>query len=474
MAYDPDLDPILAAIHARLDALEGREPAPPAAPEPEPALPVWDMVSQSRLTIPDQIEVPAGQGEIYIPVTADHTNRESFFCYISRLINVSGGGINVGNEGSQRKWHKGFDAVYRWSPGDDLTHYIHVSGPARNAGQSIKVDIRVKGLGDRQKGSSVLVRFVDGAQHPDMPEQFHRPLRKLTLDGASRANSFDPASVTWGPEGVDDNGRPSWKSRLAHGRAQPGNGETGIYSDETIAGSQKPISYDAAEDAIRLHTVAFEDADRIEYDSRLWRHQAAVIQGQTLDDVCGVDGVWRMVAKSSIRRYAWPAFWLVGRGYVGEPSKWGYWPPEIDIFEHFNSAWGAGSTPYTTTFAQHYGNAGANERKGAFGSEIEVDQWMGASGIAEDYHSYACAVVYDESDPLKSEVTFFFDDVEIGCQVLHARHQDLARRLEFYPITNVAVRAPDGYSAAQYNGDPNPGDMLIRDIAYYPSGFAFG
>lgn len=467
MGYDPDLDPIIAAIHARLDALEAREGVPPLPS----SLPVWELVSRPTLSIPEAIEVPAGQGEIYIPVTVEHTSRESFYCYVNRLVNVNGGGINVGNETSQRSAHTGFDAVYRWSPGDDLTHYVRISGPARSAGKSLIVEIRVKGLGDGQKGRGVLVKFVEGAQHPDMPEQFHRPLRNLNLEGATRANRFDPASVTWGPDGIDSDGKPAWKSQLAHGRAQQGNGETGIYSDETIAGSNNPITYDASEDAIRLHTVAFEDNNRIEHDSRLWRHQAAVIQGQNLDDVCGIDGVWRMVAKSSVRKYAWPAFWLVGRGYVGEPSKWGFWPPEIDIFEHFNQSWGAASTPYTTTFAQHFGNAGSNERKGSFGNEIEVNQWMAASGIAEDYHSYACAVVYDANEPLKSEVTFFFDDVEIGCQVLHARHQDLLKRLEFYPIANVAVKAPNNYTAAQYNGDPNSGDMLIRDIAYYPSGF---
>ena len=43
-------------------------------------------------------------------------------------------------------------------------------------------------------------------------------------------------------------------------------------------------------------------------------------------------------------------------------------------------------------------------------------------------------------------------------------------------MANVAVRAPGSYSPDQYNTDDGrgrTGDMLVRDIAHYPSGFAF-
>ena len=46
MPYDPDLDPILAAIHARLDRLEAAQTVPvPPAPE-VPNVPIWQQVSQ--------------------------------------------------------------------------------------------------------------------------------------------------------------------------------------------------------------------------------------------------------------------------------------------------------------------------------------------------------------------------------------------------------------------------------------------
>ena len=96
MAFDPDLAPILADFERRISALEGSNVVAPVEPEPEPIPagpegPVWDLVNRSQLSLPDAIDVPAGDGNIYIPVSVDHTNRESFYCYVNRLINVSGG-----------------------------------------------------------------------------------------------------------------------------------------------------------------------------------------------------------------------------------------------------------------------------------------------------------------------------------------------------------------------------------------------
>lgn len=483
MPYDPDLDPILdgfntrlTGIVARLDKLEDATRSitqPPAAVEP-----VWNTLTRSKIVIPAQIQVPAGQREIYIPISVDHTDRESFYCYVSGLANINGGGINVGNSADQTRNFAGIGEVYRWSPGDGLTHHVKVvTKTTYRAGAKFRIVIRVKGLGDGQKGGNVDVTFADDAQHPVMPPQFHRALRRLDLTGAKRKNRFDPESVKFSDSGFDSAGQPTWRSRLSHGYLQDGNQETGLYmSEEKFPGkAQSPIAYDTAENALRLHTFAFLTDARAEFENRLFRHQAAVIQGQTMDEVCGAEGVWRMEAKIPIRRFSWPAFWLLGRGPTGARGSWTQWPPEIDILEKFNQAWGAADTPFTTTFAQHYGNAGSNTRVGSFGGEIEANQWVPGTGpLNEGYHSWACAIVYDAVDPRKSEVTFFFDDVEVGCHVLHARHQDMRTRLDLYPIANVAVKAPAAHTPDQYNTDDgrgHSGDMLIRDIAYYPSGF---
>lgn len=171
--------------------------------------------------------MPAGQREIYIPITVDHTDRESFYCYVSGLANLSNGGINVGNGQQQRANFEGIDVVYRWSPGDDLTHYVKVVTKATyTAGKTFRVVIRVKGLGDSQKGGGVDVVFANDARHPDMPPQFHRPLRRLDLSGAKRKNAFNPATLKHTDSGFDKDGKPIWRSRLSHGYTQDGNQET--------------------------------------------------------------------------------------------------------------------------------------------------------------------------------------------------------------------------------------------------------
>lgn len=440
--------------------------------------PIWETVLPTTLSIPASIDVPAGQSDVYIPITANRVDRNSFYGFMSRLSNVNGGVVNVGDDAAQRAAHSGLDTPYHWSPGDDMTHYFRLT---RNtnlvAGWQFNVIITVRGLGGSYSARTVLVRVVEGAAHPNMPAQYHRPLRRLDLSQATRKNTFNPATLPLSDSGFL-NGQPAWRTRLSHGYSQDGNGETGLYMNtERFPGkAQTPHSYDSAENALRLHTVAFPANDPAIYNNRVFRHQAAVIQGQTIDDVCGVDGVWRMVAKIPVRRYSWPAFWLIGRGANGATGGYTAWPPEIDILEKFNQAWGAADTPYTTTFGQHYGNAGSNNRIDNFGNEIEANQWIKDTGRMDwEYHSWACSVVYDPVDTRKSEVTFFFDDVEVGCQILFARHQDMVTQMQFFPIANVAVRIPSDqtYTPEQFdtdNGRGNTGDMLIRDIAYYPTG----
>lgn len=226
MAYDPDLDPIfegfntqLSGIIARLDKLDGGAViAPETSETPVVIDPVWNTLNRSKITIPRQIQVPAGQREIYVPISVDHTKRESFYCYVNRLANISGGGINVGTASAQARDFEGLSEVYRWSPGDDLTHYVKlVTRSTYSAGQSFRIDIRVKGLGDGQKGNIVDVMSTDDAQHPEMPLQFHRLLRRLMVANAPRKNIFNPASVKFSDSGFNAEGRQTWRSRLSHG-----------------------------------------------------------------------------------------------------------------------------------------------------------------------------------------------------------------------------------------------------------------
>lgn len=445
----------------------------PADPAPVPNQPIWDLYKQPVLSIPGTIEVPPGTSDIYIPVSVDQCDRQSFMAVPNRAINVNGGGINVGNGEQARSRFGGLDKVYHWSPGDDPLHWVHIrANGTYGDGKAFKVGIRVNGLGDKQKGSDVTIRFVEGVAPQQITQPFHRALRTLDLSNAIRKNTFDPATLTHSPTGAGG----AWMSALSHGRSQDGNQETGLYADATIAGAVNPISYDAAENAIRLHTRGYTTP--VTWDRRLWNYQAAVLHGLHRDDVCGVEGVWRMEAKIPVRRYSWPAFWLVNRSKNSQGVAYNQWPGEIDALEKFNYAWGAADTPYSSSFGQHYGPINEwQNKKGAFGTDFDVDQYGSPrTPLDEVYTSWAVHVAYDPIDTTKSEVTFFVNDREVGCQILHARHQDLNRKIEFYPIFNVAVKTPSGYTPERYNTDDGrgrTGDMLVRDVAYYPSGAQF-
>lgn len=465
MAYDPDLDPILAEIHRRLDALEARESVPPV----EPALPIWETAMLPTVHAESEVFAPSGQNVVWVPVSVDQTDAGTVLLRVSRAQNAKPATINVG--GSQSAYLP--KEIYRWSPGDDLVHYVRLQLPGKSYRDGQQIIYHFEIIGAQNTSRRVMVTFRDGAAHPEMLPQKHRPARKLDLSKAVRKNTFDPSTLQHSDSGFTKDGKPCWRTRLSHGYSQVGNGETGLYMNEDRFPdmAQSPVTYDAAEGAIRLHTFAAPDDAPFIHDDRVFKHQAAIIQGQTLDDVCGADGVWRMVAKTTSRQYAWPAFWLLGRGSNGAKGGHTQWPPEIDIMEQFNRSWGAAYTPFSTSCGQHYGNAGSNVRKGSRGYIIETNEIMGATEANDEtHHAYACAVVWNGD---AAEVTFFFDDNEVATQVLLARHQDMKTRLPFYPIANVAVRALSDSTAESYNNDPRSGDMLVSDIAYFPTGYAF-
>lgn len=466
------LSEVLAGMKATVADVEAYLTAgqPPVVVEPDPmppvaSRPIWETSPTPRVTAPSEVIVPAGQNVAWVPVSVDQTDTQTVLLRVSRAQNANPATINVGGNQSAYLPRE----IYRWSPGDDLTHYVRLQLPGSRYRDGQQVIYHMSLFGAGRGSFTVRVTFRDGAEHPDMPPQRHRAARRLDLSNAVRANVFDPATLKHSDSGFDAQGNPCWRSRLSHGYSQPGNGETGLYMNEERFPdlADNPVSYDAAENAIRLHTNAAPDAAPYIFDGRVYKHQAAIIQGQTIPEVSGSEGVWRMVAKSATRQYSWPAFWLVGLGSQGARGGYTQWPPEIDIMEQFNRSWGAAYTEFTTSCGQHYGRAGSNERIGSKGYVIETDKLLGVTERNTELHSYACAVVWSGND---AWVTFFFDDMEIATQVLLARHQDMQTRLPLYPMANVAVRSLGG-DADSYNSDPRSGDMLVRDIGYYPSGF---
>lgn len=442
----------------------------PTPTEPEvvvPRVPIWQEFIKPTYSAPTTLEVPSGQNVVWIPVEVSNTDYSTVFVHTFAAVNQNPATINVGT--NQAAFLN--PEFFRFSLGDDKVHYIRLQFPRTtySDGQSVRISLR--GIGTANEWVQVNVIFRNGATFPDMPPQFHRAPRELNLTNATRKNSFVPREVEWSDTGFKGEKRV-FRSRLSHGYSQDGNGETGLYMNEevfpTIA--RNPISYDETEDAIRLRTAAAPEGQPFEYNRRTFRHQAAVIQGQTMDELCGTEGVWLINAKMPSKRYTWPAFWLVGRGNAGRRGSWTAWPPEIDIVEIFNQIYNNDSiNGYRISSGQHFGNYGSNSRLGAYGIELEANRVLGTTQRTDDgYHTYACAVVWRGND---AEVTFFFDGKEITTTKLLARHEDMTTRVELFPIANVAVRAPTSWTETSWNNDTRLGDMLIKDIALYTSGF---
>lgn len=436
----------------------------------------WQYFTRPTVSAPATLTVPANVNEFWLPVSVTTTRDQS--CYVIPTVsNASGGGINTGNATQKlaftprRSWH--------FCRGDDPLHWVRFVRPAGVSfahGNSMVASVQTYGAANGDGNYvSCTVTFQTGAPAQQITTPFHRPLRRLSLAGATRNYDLNPATMQFHDTGwiggVQANG-PCWRSRPAHGYAQVGNAETGLYLNEDVPAfasvAQDPITIgnDAFGDHVRLHTYAF--ASDFTYEGAVYKQQAVMLNGQRLAGACGSQGVWTMRAITASRKYAWPAFWLIGLRSNGGDA----WPPEIDIMEQFNQVYGS-DYPMTGKYSnagQHWGNWGTGDRVGASSVPSMLDLLPGmasVSSIWDEPHDYACAVDLEEN-----EVVFFFDGVEVLSQRLNARREDWSTNNLYFPYMNVAVKSPSGYSAASYNADGS-GDMKIYDFGYYPSGYSF-
>lgn len=435
----------------------------------------WQFFSKPTVSIPATLTVPADTTEFWLPVTVSSTRDQS--CHVVATVgNAAGGGINTGDANNRLLFTP--RCTWHFCRGDDPIHwvrYVRPSGTFLN-GQSMLAQVQTYGSTNGDGTTlTCTVSFATGVPAQVITTPYHRQLRRLNLGGATRSYDLNPSTIqhhdTGYIGGVQANGA-CWRSRLAHGYSQFGNGETGIYLNEDVPAFssvvQDPITTgsDAFGDYVRLHTYQF--ASDFTYGGSTFKQQAVMIQGQRINEACGTEGVWTMRAVTPGRTYSWPAFWLIGRTSSGADA----WPPEIDIMEQFNKSWGA-DYPMTgkyTTAGQHWGDWQSNVRLGSSSPGTRVDLLPGmvnVSSIWDEPHDYACAVSLENN-----EVTLFFDGIEIACQRLCARREDWSTNNQFFPMMNVAVRSPSSYAASAYNSDAS-GDMRIYDFGYYPSGHSF-
>lgn len=447
------------------------EPQPAPAPAPTPAPPPlsvkpWERMKPMPKLIVADTEVPPGQRYAYVKVSASHKPESTAYVRVG-VSNYSGGGFNVGNGASQRKWVPQHLVV--WRPGDDADHWITIDmqGGGR-VGNAVNVNFGPRGFSS-DAGVGATIRIVEGAVN-ELPAQMphHRAPLRLDLGAATPAADLDIAGMVWSDSGFVGNvpwgtpgAVPCWRSRLAHGYTQDGNGELGVYMNDDkfpgVAVNPQSIETDAqGRDVLRLHTrrlaQGVSDPGR---PTTSYPFQASMVQAQTMPEWRARRGIFRAQCRTPDRLGAWSAFWLIGNG----------WPPEIDIFEHFNGAWGNGwkGNGRETSSAQHVGEHSSNQRRRVDGRTFDlVDLGFADVDLYNEVHDYAVLIEDDY-------ITHFVDGIET---LQHSNMLDASdgnTDWSFFPMLNVAVKPPSHTDAY----DKGNGDMLVYGVQRYDAGAGY-
>lgn len=370
------------------------------------------------------VKVPVGATEAFVPI---RLNRETPNTVIVRVMTRNGTGSLAGIEGTH--FQRTVTTVF-FRPGDALEQTVRIPLLRMDAGRTFDLILPEGAVGSGGViNSSASITAVAGAAAGVAKTAGFRPARTFAAIG-TLAYRLDPATVTWSDAGGDN----TWRTRLSHGRTQPGNAETGLYLDPVLHPSPlPPFAIENGDVVIRSQQLLTP----IFYDNKYWYHGAAILTGQRMPATQLQYGQYEWDAMMPNRRGSWPAFWLL-------PVS-GAWPPEIDVYEGFgySSGW---------NFAK---NISANIHGGANGSrtftalmQVNADSAYGLSGFDSGYHRYGVDISPDY-------ITWFVDGKETYQAV------NPFKGTNWYPLMNVAVKQTTG----DYVG--GTGEMRVRSFAVW-------
>ena len=362
-----------------------------------------------------------GSSTAYVPVYLDRATPNTV---IARITTVNGTGTLKATSGTN---YKTVDTVVIFRPGDPLEQTVEVPVISATEGQQFSVKLREAPWGALQGQSTAT---VTAKAYVAATEKATGTFREARTFAASGTLQFELLKDTH--KRSVDGGWDRWATTLSHGRAQTGNGETGLYVDTTTyPGIEGPVYW--SNKGLVLHSQVLKTP--ISYQGVTYNYGASILDGRNfLASQIGY-GQYEWEAKMPNRRGSWPAFWLIStRG----------WPPEIDVYEGFGyqSYW---------DFDRHVGqtiHVGANStRYDQRGIVIQTEQAYGLSGYSQDFHKFAVDIQRDY-------ITWFVDGKETYQSV------NPFKGFRFYPLMNVAVKTTGAY-------DDGSGDMTIRSFKVY-------
>ncbi|MET0263596.1 MAG: hypothetical protein ABW223_11900 [Rariglobus sp.] len=396
------------------------------------------------------IPIPPGATQAHVKITYGPSEILSTAAIRARLSNQGAKGFNAMRDVVAP------DEAYFWRDGDDRDIWVtfKITNPRTTPGDRFRASVGGAGIAGWAGFDFEIVAGAVNKLPAKMP--YHRPPYRLALP-AKPTLALDMTAVEWDEQGNKD-GKPVWQTHPAYTYTQPGNAETGAYLPWTAQNAPGTNVHSRQVDAegrpyVLLHTRTLETPIDLG-NNRVYPHQAAMLQGQHLNEWCHRRGVYSAQLLLPDRRGAWSAFWAVGRR---GPKRTPMWPPEIDFLESFNGAYGAAYRPDTTSAGQHAGAHGSVRREIADGLELNLIEL----GFAKDFNfntqiHHFTTVIEDEW------VTHFRDGVE------YMRHRNILDPADgntdwdFYPIINVAVKV--GKNATYEGGS---GDLRWYGLQYY-------
>ncbi|WP_196491593.1 glycoside hydrolase family 16 protein [Erythrobacter donghaensis] len=352
------------------------------------------------------VSVPVGASEAFVPI---RINRQTPNTVIVRVMTRNGSGTLAGVEG--KHFQRTVTTVF-FRPGDALEQTVRIPLVNMDAGRTFDIILPEGVVGGGVINSSAKITAVVGAKAGVAKTAGFRKARIFAPSGAL-AYQLDPATVTWSDAGSAE----AWRTRLPHGRTQPGNAETGLYLDAGLhPTAMAPFAIENGEVVIRSQQLV----SPILHDNQYWYHGAAMLTGQRMPATQLQYGQYEWTAMMPNRRGGWPALWLL-------PTTG--WPPEIDVYEGFG--YGGGWNFSKNISGNIHGGANGKRTFTAL-MQVNAANAYGLSGFDTGYHRFAVDIAPDF-------ITWFVDGKETYQTV------NPFKGTTWFPLMNVAVKHQGDY-----------------------------
>lgn len=353
----------------------------------------------------ESFDVPVGATVVHVPVTLDRPTANTVVVHV-RVFDGQGGRATPDRTQA---------VIFR--PGDPLVKSASFGVREMHAGNNVRAVQPSVPDGGRRKGGEIRITAREGAVNEPVADGGREPLAFAPL-GELRY------SVTGETIQFDDRGGPgSLSTALAHGRTQPGNGETGYYGTVEMGGFVR------TKEGLALSTRRLEVPVGVGTPPVLHPFLAAMLSGHRTPETHFKYGSVEWVVKMPNRRGSWPALWLL-------PTAG--WPPEIDVYEGFgyNGSWRFHSDLSTNLHGgrhqvRKFTRPAMHMKMSSFGLKDTLDT---------EFHVFAVTV-----EP--EWITMFVDGVET------MRYANPFKGETWYPLTNVAVKAAPESAYADGSGD---------------------